>query len=214
MTIAEFKEEFLKCPYWDVITGGYDIMAIFLMGSRVTGCTDERSDYDLTIVCADDSVQQDKRFLLFKGHKVHWYFTAYKDFVQEEPRRPLWCYMNVLFGYVTLEYVLYINGNYKEQIGELMARKREIGLNGAKLFVETQKFLIDSIDSRGELVEQDFTKFLGHLCITKYFVYQEPVDVVHVLKAKRIRWQPTTKEDRDWIVLQLKMLMKWFRENP
>lgn len=210
MTIAEFKEELLKCPYWGEVFEKKDIIAIFLLGSQVTGCTDERSDYDLTIVCANAHPKRDKRFLLFRGHKIHWYTYSYEQFVQTKVGHPLFSYMNVLFGFLTDECVIYINEEYREQMEKLISLKAQIGMKGAKLFYKTQREFVQFLLRQGEIREQDFTKFLGHLCVTKAFVFSEPLDNEKILKAKRIRWQPTSVEDRSWILQQLKLLEEWY----
>lgn len=210
MTTKEFKEAFLTCPFWDEVFKEMGVMAIFLLGSQVTGVTDERSDYDLTIVCTNAPPKRDKRFLLFRGHKIHWYTYSYGQFVQTKVGHPLLSYMNVLFGFLTDECVIYINEEYREQMEKLISLKAQIALKGAKLFYKTQREFVQSLLEQGEIKEQDFTKFLGHLCVTKAFVFPEPLDNEKILKAKRIRWQPTSVEDRKWILQQLKLLEEWY----
>ena len=95
----------------------------------------------------------------------------------------------------------------------MFTRKNEIALSGAKLFYASQQQLVESICEKSRIDESDYTKFLGHLCVTSYYVLNEPIDKELVLKAKRIRWQPVTEEDKQKIIQRLLLLKNWAENN-
>lgn len=115
-------------------------------------------------------------------------------------------YGNLLFGYIHDDCIIYKNEKYADKINDLLNNKRDIAINGAKLFYNAMKPLVERICEKSRIDEFDYTKYLGHLCVTSYYVLNEPIDKELVLKAKRIRWQPVDEDTKGKIIERLRLL--------
>ena len=103
-------------------------------------------------------------------------------------------------------YFIYKNEKYADQINFLLSHKHEIALKGAEEFYKTQERLVEEICRKSRIDENNYTKFLGHLCVTSYYVLNEPIDASVVLPAKRIRWQPVDEDTKGKIIERLRLL--------
>ena len=63
------------CPFKDAVIGGHDVLAVFLAGSRMMGCHDGRSDYDLDVFVADGDTQKPQFRMIYGGRGLHWYYV-------------------------------------------------------------------------------------------------------------------------------------------
>lgn len=210
--LNDFINDFKTSKFYDLLFSGYDVVMIYVAGSQLYGARDDRSDYDLIVLVNGDCMNEPNEYLTYKGKKVHWYWRNVDTFIETGGTYPMRYYGNVLFGYICEDCIIYKNEKYTDRINQLLERKHEIGLNGAKLFYESQKQLVESICKKSRIDESDYTKFLGHLCVTSYYVLNEPIDKELVLKAKRIRWQPVD-EDTKWKIIERLRLLKDFMET-
>lgn len=204
--INEFSYELRNSKFYENLFGSYDVVMIYVAGSQLYGARDDRSDYDLIVLVNGDCSNEPNEYLTYKGKKVHWYWRNIDTFIETGNTYSMRYYGNLLFGYISDDYIIYKNNKYADKINYLLERKHEIGLNGAKLFYESQKQLVESICKKSRIDESDYTKFLGHLCVTSYYVLNEPIDASVVLPAKRIRWQPVDEDTKGKIIERLRLL--------
>lgn len=208
----EFIADLTNSKFYRMLFDGKDVVMIYIAGSRIYNVLDDRSDYDIVVITNNDDQDYPNEYLIYKGKKVHWYWRNIDNFIETGKTYTMRYYGNVLFSYICEDCIIYKNEKYTDRINQLLERKHEIGLNGAKLFYESQKQLIESICKKSRIDESDYTKFLCHLCVTSYYVLNEPIDKELVLKAKRIRWQPVD-EDTKWKIIERLRLLKDFMET-
>lgn len=210
---SDFATEFQNSAFYHKLFDDQDVVMIYIAGSRICNVIDERSDYDLIVLTNNEDQDNPSEFLMYKYKKVHWYWRNVDTFIETGGTYPMRYYGNVLFGYICDDCIIYKNEKYTDRINQLLEHKHEIGLNGAKLFYESQKQLVESICKKSKIDESDYTKFLGHLCVTSYYVLNEPVDSSVVLPAKRIRWQPVSDEIKAKIVERLRLLKNFIESE-
>ena len=210
---SDFATEFQNSAFYHKLFDDQDVVMIYIAGSRICNVIDERSDYDLIVLTNNEDQDNPSEFLMYKDKKVHWYWRNVDTFIETGGTYPMRYYGNVLFGYICDDYIIYKNEKYTDRINQLLEHKHEIGLNGAKLFYESQKQLVESICKKSRIDESDYTKFLGHLCVTSYYVLNEPIDASVVLPAKRIRWQPVSDEIKAKIVERLRLLKNFIESE-
>lgn len=210
---SDFATEFQNSAFYHKLFDDQDVVMIYIAGSRICNVIDERSDYDLIVLTNNEDQDNPSEFLMYKDKKVHWYWRNVDTFIETGGTYPMRYYGNVLFGYICDNCIIYKNEKYTDRINQLLEHKHEIGLNGAKLFYESQKQLVESICKKSRIDESDYTKFLGHLCVTSYYVLNEPVDSSVVLPAKRIRWQPVSDEIKAKIVERLRLLKNFIESE-
>lgn len=210
---SDFAIEFQNSAFYHKLFDDQDVVMIYIAGSRICNVVDKRSDYDLIVLTNNEDQDNPSEFLMYKDKKVHWYWRNIDTFIETGGTYPMRYYGNVLFGYICDDCIIYKNEKYTDRINQLLEHKHEIGLNGAKLFYESQKQLVESICKKSRIDESDYTKFLGHLCVTSYYVLNEPVDQSVVLPAKRIRWQPVSDEIKSKIIERLRLLKNFIESE-
>lgn len=204
--INEFSYELRNSKFYENLFGSYDVVMIYVAGSQLYGARDERSDYDLIVLVNGNCRNEPNEYITYKGKKVHWYWRNINTFIEIGNTYAMRYYGNVLFGYICEDCIIYKNEKYADKINDLLNNKRDIAINGAKLFYNAMKQLVERICEKSRIDEFDYTKYLGHLCVTSYYVLNEPIDCDVVLPAKRIRWQPVDEDTKGKIIERLRLL--------
>lgn len=202
----EFIADLTNSKFYRVLFDGKDVVMIYIAGSRIYNVLDDRSDYDIVVITNKDDQDYPNEYLTYKGKKVHWYWRNIDNFIETGKTYTMRYYGNVLFGYICEDCIIYKNEKYADKINDLLNNKRDIAINGAKLFYNAMKPLVERICEKSRIDEFDYTKYLGHLCVTSYYVLNEPIDKELVLKAKRIRWQPVDENTKGKIIERLRLL--------
>lgn len=213
MNNSKFIQDLQKSKFFNFLLDKKDVVMIYLAGSRLYGALDERSDYDIIVVVNGENQCMNSKFLTYNGLKVHWYWRNIETLKNSDTSAAMNCYGSVLFGFLGEENIIYKNEAHIDQVNNLLSSKQDIALIGVKAFYKTQEQLVETICSKQRIDESDYTKFLGHLCVSSYYVLRESIDEELVLKAKRIRWQPITDEDKQKIIQRLLLLKDWIRDN-
>lgn len=213
MNNSKFIQDLQKSKFFNLLFDGKDVVMIYLAGSRLYGALDERSDYDIIVVVNGENQCVSSKFLTYNGLKVHWYWRNIETLKNSDTSVAMNCYGSMLFGLLSEENIIYKNEAHMVQVNDLLLNKQDIALMGVKAFYKTQEQLVETICSKQQINESDYTKFLGHLCVCSYYVLGEPIDEELVLKAKRIRWQPVTDEDKQKIIQRLLLLKNWVENN-
>lgn len=202
----EFIADLTNSKFYQMLFDGKDVVMIYIAGSRIYNVLDDRSDYDIVVITNKDDQDYPNEYLTYKGKKVHWYWRNIDNFIETGKTYTMRYYGNVLFGYICEDCIIYKNEKYADKINDLLNNKRDIAINGAKLFYNAMKPLVERICEKSRIDEFDYTKYLGHLCVTSYYVLNEPIDKELVLKAKRIRWQPVDEDTKGKIIERLRLL--------
>ena len=202
----EFIADLTNSKFYRMLFDGKDVVMIYIAGSRIYNVLDDRSDYDIVVITNKDDQDYPNEYLTYKGKKVHWYWRNIDNFIETGKTYTMRYYGNVLFGYICEDCIIYKNEKYADKINDLLNNKRYIAINGAKLFYNAMKPLVERICEKSRIDEFDYTKYLGHLCVTSYYVLNEPIDKELVLKAKRIRWQPVDEDTKGKIIERLRLL--------
>lgn len=208
--INEFSYELRNSKFYENLFGSYDVVMIYVAGSQLYGARDERSDYDLIVLVNGNCRNEPNEYITYKGKKVHWYWRNINTFIEIGNTYAMRYYGNVLFGYICDDCIIYKNDKYADKINDLLNNKRDIAISGAKLFYNAMKPLVERICKKSRIDEFDYTKYLGHLCVTSYYVLNEPIDCDVVLPAKRIRWQPVSDDTKTKIIERLRLLKEWY----
>lgn len=208
--MQKFIEEFRQTPYYAALIAPENVIAIFVAGSRACGTNDERSDYDLQILTADDNDEFDdvgKRcYLRWNGVYVHWYITSIS----------LWAkpghYTLTLYGALNAimlarpEAVIYENPKYPDALSLLRNYVAEIYDAAVYSFYRWAEEYINDILSAGEIPERLYSKKIYHLCLSSYLLTGDEPDVEFLRKIKRIRWQPVSDEHKQLAIRRLQKL--------
>ena len=202
----EFIADLTNSKFYRMLFDGKDVVMIYIAGSRIYNVLDNRSDYDIIVITNKDDQDYPDEYLTYKGKKVHWYWRNIDNFIETGNTYAMRYYGNVLFGYICEDCIIYKNEKYADKINDLLNNKRDIAINGAKLFYNAMKPLVERICEKSRIDEFDYTKYLGHLCVTSYYVLNEPIDCDVVLPAKRIRWQPVDEDTKGKIIERLRLL--------
>lgn len=202
----EFIADLTNSKFYRMLFDGKDVVMIYIAGSRIYNVLDDRSDYDIVVITNKDDQDYPNEYLTYKGKKVHWYWRNIDNFIETGKTYTMRYYGNVLFGHICEDCIIYKNEKYADKINDLLNNKRDIAINGAKLFYNAMKPLVERICEKSRIDEFDYTKYLGHLCVTSYYVLNEPIDKELVLKAKRIRWQPVDEDTKGKIIERLRLL--------
>lgn len=202
----EFIADLTNSKFYRMLFDGKDVVMIYIAGSRIYNVLDNRSDYDIVVITNKDDQDYPDEYLTYKGKKVHWYWRNIDNFIETGNTYAMRYYGNVLFGYICEDCIIYKNEKYADKINDLLNNKRDIAINGAKLFYNAMKPLVERICEKSRIDEFDYTKYLGHLCVTSYYVLNEPIDCDVVLPAKRIRWQPVDEDTKGKIIERLRLL--------
>lgn len=202
----EFIADLTNSKFYRMLFDGKDVVMIYIAGSRIYNVLDNRSDYDIVVITNKDDQDYPDEYLTYKGKKVHWYWRNIDNFIETGNTYAMRYYGNVLFGYICDDCIVYKNEKYADKINDLLNNKRDIAINGAKLFYNAMKPLVERICEKSRIDEFDYTKYLGHLCVTSYYVLNEPIDCDVVLPAKRIRWQPVDEDTKGKIIERLRLL--------
>lgn len=207
---SDFATEFQNSALYHKLFDDQDVVMIYIAGSRICNVVDKRSDYDLIVLTNNEDQDNPSEFLMYKDKKVHWYWRNVDTFIETGGTYPMRYYGNLLFGYICDDCIIYKNEKYADKIADLLNNKRDIAINGAKLFYNAMKPLVERICEKSRIDEFDYTKYLGHLCVTSYYVLNEPIDCDVVLPAKRIRWQPVSDDTKTKIIDRLRLLKEWY----
>lgn len=211
--LNEFINDLKSSPYYNRLFVNHDIIMLCMYGSRQLDVVDSKSDYDLVAITSDlEEPSAPEEFLTYNGIKVHWYYKPISSII--DARRKTHSYFGAMqFALLKDDLILYENPAYMRAIQFLKNRKEVIGRINAYNLVNAQQALIDSVLSESTISEQNYTKFLYHLCYTSYYLLGETIDKDFLVRVKRIREFPITEQDKQQVVLRLQLLRQFVNNN-
>lgn len=181
--------DLIHSKYYQKLFEFDDVAMIYVGGSRILGCIDDRSDYDLMVVTKNKSNYSKKEFLLYKDKKIHWYFQCVDAFLGVQQLNIMNCVGLTGFDYIREELIIYKSPEYLDTINYLFENKTKIARLGDILGYRCREELINNIVSDGFISDGNKTKHLYMLCAMYYDIVGQDLDLEFLTKIKRIKWQ-------------------------
>lgn len=200
-------EKLKNHKYWNRIVND-DTIAVVVCGSRRLGIVDDRSDYDLIviqhIITYEDKITE---YLMCNGKKIHWYYRQPSDYLDFDENTYQWIlYSMCTTGFLNEETILYVNSQYAHEWEAILEHCNKCKEKICRLYFNKQRKRIDKIVNQGEIREEDYTKFLYQYCVVSYVLFNEimtEADKQLLGELKRIRWQSTSNECKNYCVVRL-----------
>jgi hypothetical protein len=92
--------------------------------------------------------------------------------------------------------------------------KFEISKLAIYSFFEAHDSLVKKIIAQNDILEEDYTKYIYHLCYSVYLLLEQPFDVDFLRKIKRIRLTPVDQVYKEQAVDLLKQGINYIKNNP
>lgn len=216
LTITKFVNEFTNTSYYKNLFNSAEVVLIYIGGSMCSTITDERSDYDITIITTDgEYIDASKyEYLMYNDRKVHWYYRPIKHLFETAHKDTKAYAGTMLLRELRDELIIYENPKYKDVLHNLYAIKDELSdLNAYRLF-EVQYNYIDNVITDGAVLEKYYTKYLYQLCLASYYLTREEPDKDFLRTLKRIRWQPVSDEYKQLAVERLRIYKNYIKNHP
>lgn len=211
----QFINDLKSSPYYERIFNGHDVIMIALTGSRLIDVVDERSDFDLLVVTNDkDREEYVDEFLTYYSKKVHWHYVPVQKLISNEDGNLLTCNGEVEFVGLCEQKIIYADTKYYGIIKYLIENKNTVALVGAYGLVRFHSDLIYRILSANQIKQQDYCKYIYHLCFASYVVLAEEPDKSFLANIKRIRWRNIPDEHKNLAVERIRLLSNYAAENP
>lgn len=215
--MTEFIKAFKDTSYYQKLFDSHEVLGIYLAGSMCTGVTDERSDYDITIITLDgeDYIDASKyEYLMYKDKKVHWYYRSIKNLFDGKHSDSKVYVGTMLLRNIREDLIIYENPKYSDMLHKLYDIKDRLSDLGMYRLYEVWKDYVDDVLNEGKVLEKHHTKYLYHLCLASYYLMGEEPDKDFLRKIKRIRWQPVSDEYKSLAVERLRVYKDYIESNP
>lgn len=211
----QFINDLKASPYYKRIFNGHDVIMVSLTGSRLIDITDERSDFDLIVITNDKEREEYvDEFLTYYSKKVHWHYVPVQKLISNEDGNLLTCNGEVEFVGLCEQKIIYADTKYYGIIKYLIENKNTVALVGAYGLVRFHSDLIYRILSANQIKQQDYCKYIYHLCFASYVVLEEKPDKSFLANIKRIRWRNIPDEYKNLAVERIRLLSNYAAENP
>lgn len=213
--INNFILEFKKTAYYNELIKNKNVICIYIAGSNCTGLADEFSDYDLIVLTLNgDFIDVSKTlYLNYKGKKVHWYYFPIKGFFDiSYDGLTLLC--PIQLRKFSEDLVIYKNPNYLHILEKLLIIKNKISDLAIYRFYDTYKTKLTKILAQNEILNQDYSKFLYHLCFCTYCLLNEDVDLEFLKDLKLILRRQVRDETKQQAIKYLKLGVDYINKFP
>lgn len=215
--MTEFINSFKNTSYYQRFFNTSEVLLICLGGSMCTGITDERSDYDITIITLDGDDYIDAsahEYLMYKSKKVHWYYRSIKNLFDGEHTNSRVYVGTILLRNIREDLIIYENPKYCDMLQRLYEIKDKLSVAGMYRLFEVWKDYVYGVLNEGQILEKHYTKYLYHLCLASYYVTGEKPDKDFLRVIKRIRWQPVSDEYKQLAFERLQTYKNYIEANP
>ena len=198
--MEQFISDLTSSKFYKKLFEFDEVIMIYIAGSRILGCIDDRSDYDLIVITRNKSNYKLNEYLVYENKKVHWYFQSIDTFYADLPLTVSNCVGLSAFKEMRDELIIYKNPKYNELINTMMNHKIAISAIGSLCGYKTQMSLINQIITDGTVRERNKTKIIYMLCAMYYNLVDEPLDIEFLSIIKRIRWRDVPEKYIDQCV--------------
>lgn len=211
----EFILRFKNSRFFNLLFDKPEVVLIALCGSRITGVTDEHSDYDITILTTNENCKESDYRLRYNDHDVHWYYHNINHFIYTDQSLPAMNFLcPFLLGLVNESYLIYQNPKYKNVIKYIFSIKNELcEIGGRSLYQKCLNFTQVPIEA-GKINKKYYTKFWGHLILISDILNNIEINKELVLAGKRIRYKKISDQQEKLIIEKIKQLKNHILNVP
>jgi len=210
-----FLSQIKNSSYLKRILDGKDVVLLYIAGSRLIDIIDERSDYDLVCLTnGGERIEHDEQYLTYDETKVHWSYVPITKLIGNENGSLMSCFGEVLFSKISDEAIIYQNEKYHNLIEYLKLYKTYVGHVGSYGLEMLHRELIERILQNNELTENNYCKFVYHICYASYYLNNEEPDKDFLIKIKRIRWQPVADKYKQKAVERIRYFKHYIDTHP
>lgn len=196
INIEQLIVDFKNSKYWNLLFEKYKVLMIQVVGSQLTGYVDERSDLDLIVICEDSPIEEEPLIRLrYDGHSIHWCYKNYKYAFTFDGKTRLNQLDIMSRYYLTMDKILYVDDKFKPASDFLVENKDIMSKLAAKVFALRFDELINNV-LNSNCDKKHYTKWLSHLMMCYGVLTDTQIDYDLLMAIKRIRWSPTTEEQR------------------
>ena len=184
-----FIKDLQNSSFLDVIKNKQEVVGIYLAGSRSLGLYDDYSDYDIVVITKHSLDNEEGIFALeYNDINVHWYYRSLDQIIDgytTQNKREL-SHLSGVNLHNFENNIIYINPEYQNLINFIYQYKEKICKFKCWEFILTNNTYINVLVNQ-KITENDRTKFLYHLCVCYYLLFEKEFDVDFLNKLKRIR---------------------------
>lgn len=192
-TTLNFISDFKTSGLIEYFTSQYDVIMIWLTGSRAIDLATDESDYDIGILIADqvDSPREPGRMLIAKYKKdnnkpVHFRVNTLRE-VHSLPTSDIYGFYDYLgwsqFSHFDTDHLVYLNPIYQELVNELIINKRDIAKNAALAFLSAFKAPLEALISGADISEVH-SKFVAYFLFCLSILLAKPFDKALLVSVK------------------------------
>ena len=212
--MTEFIQAFKETSYYRSLFDSYEILGIYLLGSRCTGIVDDDSDYDIAILTlnGDDKDVSKHEYLMYKDKKVHWYYCPISTLLKIT-YNTLKILCSIQLRNLRDDLIIYENPKYSNMLQSLHELKYDISVLGIYRLFEAKKDFISKVIAEGQILEEHYSKYLYHLCVASYYLVNEEPDKDFLRTLKRIKWQPVPDVYKRLTVERLKLYKSYIEQT-
>ena len=213
--MKDFINEFKQTSYYKSIFNSYEVIGIFILGSRSTGVNDLDSDYDIIVLTADGDYLDVStyQYLKYKDRKVHWYYRPISSLF-ETTGHILNILCPVQLRNISSAFIIYENPKYSTILNYLYRHKCEISKIACYSMYNFKKDYVQEIINAGELLESHYCKYLYHLCLGSYYLMDETPDIPLLKALKKSKYNMLTDTYRKQAFERLQKYHDYIEKNP
>jgi hypothetical protein len=216
--VNEFISKFKQTSYYkQLFEIKEDILLIFLGGSRCRNLAHDLSDYDIGIITLKGDYKNIywQCYLKYNNKKVHWYYCPIQWFFNAECTN-LYSYTGILsLREVSDDIILYKNPKYEKILEEFFKIRKKLLIPVCYQIFDFKKDYIADILNKGCILSEHLGKTLYFLCLTSYYLFDEPFDVdfLKVIKLSK-HSDSIPNKYKQKIIERLKLCKNYIEQNP
>lgn len=212
MIVNDFITELKQTDYWRMLFNKHDVVMIHLIGSYLTCLTDDKSDIDLLLLCADMPPNSRDNLLKFKykDKSVHICYHSLHSYIYHTANLHLskLCGVQCQFLHDRPESIVYIRDGHEMGLDYLLSIKSEVSNVSSNILLYCAKHIVEGALENG-LSSEYRTKWLHHMVMCYNIVSGTEIDRHFLTRLKRIRTDGITSEDERLLWTLLKEIWQY-----
>lgn len=208
IAIDTFISDFKKSGIIEWLSEKYDIIFIWITGSRAVNLDDSDSDYDLGVLVADKiETPRDHehitsgKYLKDPEKHIHFRVNTLKDVYSYLEKVPFIFYDYLgwaQFGSFDESHIIYVNPKYQEILDELVANKHLISKRAAYAYLTTFNPVLNTL-ADGKLPNGVLPKFIAYFLLCLSIISEEAAIHEQLLKIKQTPLEQLSDSDKLYI---------------
>lgn len=184
-TTLNFITDFKNSGLIDLFTSKYDIIMIWLTGSRAIDLAANESDYDVGVLIADhiEAPRDTGRMTIAKYKKdsdrtVHFRVNTVREIFSFSNNDPYGFYDYLgwaQFKLLKQEHLIYVNPQYEQLVSELAAKRSKVSHNAALAFLKAFKEPLAAIIANEDISEVN-PKFVAYFMFCLSILTEQSFD--------------------------------------